>query len=79
MVSAETRAATAAAARITPEPAPAVRIDPDALREAELDLILGRHAGAPRRRNRCRVDREEQRREDGDEDHRQQEEAADRD
>lgn len=48
MVSAETQAAAAAAARITPEPAPAVRIDPEALRNAELDLILGRGTDAPR-------------------------------
>ncbi len=48
MVSAETQAAAAAAARITPDPAPAVRIDAESLRNAELDLILGRRADAPR-------------------------------
>lgn len=42
MVSAETQAAAAAAARITPEPPTVVRIDAEALRNAELDLILDR-------------------------------------
>lgn len=45
MVSTETQAVAAAAARVEPGPAPDSRVDSESLRRAELDFILGRRPG----------------------------------